>query len=61
MPDMDNLKNAKDAYDLWLKGYKAAYRTGYLIYNSLMLPIETALHVLDYLEQRVAEETPETK
>jgi hypothetical protein len=58
---MDNLKNAQDAYDLWLKGYKVAARTGYLLYNSLILPIETSLHVLNYLEQRVTEETPEGK
>jgi hypothetical protein len=55
------MKDAQDAYDLWLRGYKTASRTGYLVYGSLMQPIETAARVLNYLEQRVTEETPETK
>jgi hypothetical protein len=53
-----DLKNAQDAYDLWLKGCKTAHYRGYLIYGSLYRPIELADNVLDYLAKRVVEESP---
>jgi hypothetical protein len=57
---MDNTKNANDAYDLWLKGCKTTHYTAYVIYGSLYRPVEMVDRVLDYLANRVVEETPET-
>jgi hypothetical protein len=52
-----DLKNAQDAYDLWLKGCKTVHYLGYVIYDSLYRPIEMVDRVLDYLANRVVEET----
>ena len=56
---MDNLQNQKDAYDLLMKGYKTARLTQYVIYGSLYRPIDMIERILDYLDQRIQEETPE--
>jgi hypothetical protein len=54
-----DLKKAyDDAVALWKPGHLRAKQTGYLLYNSLDLPIELSAHVLQYLFDRAAELAP---
>jgi hypothetical protein len=54
------VQDADAAVTLWLAGHKVAVKTGYLIYNSLMLPIEQSRRVLQYLIDRAATVRKET-
>jgi hypothetical protein len=58
----DFKKAYDDAVILWKPGHIRAKQTGYLLYNSLDLPVETSAHVLQYLFDRAAElASPEAK
>lgn len=58
LTDADLKKAYDDAVALWKPGHIRAKQTGYLLYNSLDLPIVLSEHVLQYLFDRAAELAP---